>query len=220
MSQIKILIADPNEVYLDGIALEFLKREPDRVDLHGITENDYWEEFCGASEEYDIALINERMAGEEIPAERFRYIFILTETMDGTDLSVFSKKDIKTILKWVSASEIYDQVVNGCPFYEILAEREREEADRLRREEEQRAREKAERIRAAAVKSPGPLPVFLEVFMPDGAQVEVDLGPAARVGVTVSFLSELSKVVPQSDTAFAPNDKVYLDPPERKPWES
>ena len=67
MSQIKILIADPNEVYLDGIALEFLKREPDRVDLHGITENDYWEEFCGASEEYDIALINERMAGEEIP---------------------------------------------------------------------------------------------------------------------------------------------------------
>ena len=147
MSQIKILIADPNEVYLDGIALEFLKREPDRVDLHGITENDYWEEFCGASEEYDIALINERMAGEEIPADRFRYIFILTETMDGTDLSVFSKKDIKTILKWVSASEIYDQVVNGCPFYEILAEREREEADRLRREEEQRAREKAERIR-------------------------------------------------------------------------
>ncbi len=147
MSQIKILIADPNEVYLDGIALEFLKREPDRVDLHGITENDYWEEFCGASEEYDIALINERMAGEEIPAERFRYIFILTETMDGTDLSVFSKKDIKTILKWVSASEIYDQVVNGCPFYEILAEREREEADRLRREEEQRAREKAERAR-------------------------------------------------------------------------
>ena len=147
MSQIKILIADPNEVYLDGIALEFLKREPDRVDLHGITENDYWEEFCGASEEYDIALINERMAGEEIPADRFRHIFILTETMDGTDLSVFSKKDIKTILKWVSASEIYDQVVNGCPFYEILAEREREEADRLRREEEQRAREKAERIR-------------------------------------------------------------------------
>ena len=147
MSQIKILIADPNEVYLDGIALEFLKREPDRVDLHGITENDYWEEFCGASEEYDIALINERMAGEKIPADRFRHIFILTETMDGTDLSVFSKKDIKTILKWVSASEIYDQVVNGCPFYEILAEREREEADRLRREEEQRAREKAERIR-------------------------------------------------------------------------
>ena len=150
MSQIKILIADPNEVYLDGIALEFLKREPDRVDLHGITENDYWEEFCGASEEYDIALINERMAGEEIPADRFRYIFILTETMDGTDLSVFSKKDIKTILKWVSASEIYDQVVNGCPFYEILAEREREEAERIRREAEERARAEKERLRREA----------------------------------------------------------------------
>jgi hypothetical protein len=35
----------------------------------------------------------------------------------------------------------------------------------------------------------------------------------------VSFLSELAKIVPQSDTAYCPNDKIYLDPPERKPWE-
>jgi hypothetical protein len=25
--------------------------------------------------------------------------------------------------------------------------------------------------------------------------------------------------VPQADTSFRPSDKVYLDPPERKPWE-
>ena len=79
--------------------------------------------------------------------------------------------------------------------------------------------EKMIRIREAVMKNRGTLPVYLEIFMPGGEQVEVDLGPAARVAVTVSFLSELSKIVPQSDTAFTPNESVYLDPPERKPWE-
>ena len=144
MSQIKILIADPNEFYLDGIALEFLKKERDRVDLHGITESAFWEEFCAAPEDCDIALINERMAGKEVFGYGFRYIFILRETIDGSGLSIPSKENIKVIHKWVSASEIYDQVVKGCPFREILEEREREETERLRREAEERARAEAE----------------------------------------------------------------------------
>ena len=86
MSQIKILIADPYEFYLEGIVLEFLRREKDHVDLHGITDVDFWEEFCKSSEEYDIALINEKMAGGEISESRFRHIFILTESMDGGGL--------------------------------------------------------------------------------------------------------------------------------------
>ena len=152
MSQIKILIADPYEFYLEGIVLEFLRREKDHVDLHGITDVDFWEEFCKSSEEYDIALINEKMAGGEISESRFRYIFILTESMDGGTSPLSSKKDIKRILKWTSASEIYDQVVNGCPFYEILEEHRleeeqaRQEAERLRLEAEEQARQEAERL--------------------------------------------------------------------------
>ena len=153
MSQIKILIADPYEFYLEGIVLEFLRREKDHVDLHGITDVDFWEEFCKSSEEYDIALINEKMAGGEISESRFRHIFILTESMDGGTSPLSSKKDIKRILKWTSASEIYDQVVNGCPFYEILEEHRleeeqaRQEAERLRLEAEEQARQEAERPR-------------------------------------------------------------------------
>ena len=156
MSQIKILIADPYEFYLEGIVLEFLRREKDHVDLHGITDVDFWEEFCKSSEEYDIALINEKMAGGEISESRFRYIFILTESMDGGTSPLSSKKDIKRILKWTSASEIYDQVVNGCPFYEILEEHRleeeqaRQEAERLRLEAEEQARQEAERPRLEA----------------------------------------------------------------------
>ena len=156
MSQIKILIADPYEFYLEGIVLEFLRREKDHVDLHGITDVDFWEEFCKSSEEYDIALINEKMAGGEISESRFRHIFILTESMDGGTSPLSSKKDIKRILKWTSASEIYAQVVNGCPFYEILEEHRleeeqaRQEAERLRLEAEEQARQEAERPRLEA----------------------------------------------------------------------
>ena len=156
MSQIKILIADPYEFYLEGIVLEFLRREKDHVDLHGITDVDFWEEFCKSSEEYDIALINEKMAGGEISESRFRYIFILTESMDGGTSPLSSKKDIKRILKWTSASEIYAQVVNGCPFYEILEEHRleeeqaRQEAEKLRLEAEEQARQEAERPRLEA----------------------------------------------------------------------
>ena len=156
MSQIKILIADPYEFYLEGIVLEFLRREKDHVDLHGITDVDFWEEFCKSSEEYDIALINEKMAGGEISESRFRHIFILTESMDGGTSPLSSKKDIKRILKWTSASEIYDQVVNGCPFYEILEEHRleeeqaRQEEERLRLEAEEQARQEAERPRLEA----------------------------------------------------------------------
>ncbi|MBR1920781.1 MAG: DNA polymerase III subunit alpha [Kiritimatiellae bacterium] len=78
---------------------------------------------------------------------------------------------------------------------------------------------KATDIRATAEKSPGALPVYLVVARDDGTQVEIDLGPAARVAVTIEFLSQLAKIVPQADTSFAPSDKVYLDPPEPKPWE-
>ena len=81
------------------------------------------------------------------------------------------------------------------------------------------AASKAARIRELALRHPGPLRVFIEVYYPDGTQVELDLGHDARVAVTISFLSELAKVVPQSDTAFCPDDRVYLDPPEPKPWE-
>ena len=79
---------------------------------------------------------------------------------------------------------------------------------------------KAERIRDAIQRSPGRLPVVLEMTCPGGKVVDIDLGSGLGVAVTVSFLSELGKIVPQSDVSFCPSDKVYLAPREPKPWES
>ena len=78
---------------------------------------------------------------------------------------------------------------------------------------------KASLIREAILRSPGRLPVILEMLCPGGKVVDVSLGSALGVAVTVGFLSELGKIVPQSDVSFRPSDKVYLAPREPKPWE-
>ena len=43
--------------------------------------------------------------------------------------------------------------------------------------------------------------------------------PDGSVGGPLSFLSELGKIVPQSDISFHPENKIYLAPREPKPWE-
>ena len=71
----------------------------------------------------------------------------------------------------------------------------------------------------AAARHPGKLKALARIVCPDGRLVEVDLGPACHVAVNVTFLSEIAKMVPQTDISFAPEDKVTLAPPEPKPWE-
>ena len=94
------------------------------------------------------------------------------------------------------------------------------EAMRIRlRYDDAEVESKAGRIREAILRSQGRLPVVLEMLCPGGKIVDVALGPALGVAVTVGFLSELGKIVPQSDVSFRPSDKVYLAPREPKPWE-
>ena len=80
--------------------------------------------------------------------------------------------------------------------------------------------QKVESVRTIAAKNQGKLPVFLDLAYPGGSVAEIDLGPMFRISASIAFLSELAKVVPQTDTAFPCEDKIYLAPPERKPWES
>ena len=69
------------------------------------------------------------------------------------------------------------------------------------------------------MKNPGKLPVIIELHYPTGRVLDVDLGEGFRVAGSLSFLSELSKIVPQADTTFRPEPKIYLAAREPKPWE-
>ena len=127
-------------------------------------------------------------------------------------------KDDREAKKHPEVGDLNFTVREARPLSEALSELSTGLRIRLKYDDPELA-DKAVRIREAVMKSPGRLPVLLVVVHPDGTQVEVDLGPFAHVAVSVGFLSELAKIVPQADTSFRPNDKVYLDPPERKPWE-
>ena len=74
---------------------------------------------------------------------------------------------------------------------------------------------KVKALGAAVAKNPGKLPVAIALAYPNGETVEVDLGPTAHISPTVDFLSELAKIVPQTDTAYAVEDLMTLAaPPE------
>ena len=128
------------------------------------------------------------------------------------------EKDDKIDKKNPTVGDLNFTVREARPLTEALLELSKGLTVRLRYDDPDFA-DKAKRIREAATKNPGALPVLLDVFYTDGTQVVIDLGPDARAAISVSFLSELAKIVPQSDTAYCHNDKVYFDPPERKPWE-
>ena len=78
------------------------------------------------------------------------------------------------------------------------------------RYEDPEIKKKVDAIRSAILRSPGKLPVLIELHYPSGKILDVDLGSTYRLGVTLSFLSELDKIVPQSDTSFRPDDRIYL----------
>ncbi|MBR0197760.1 MAG: DNA polymerase III subunit alpha [Kiritimatiellae bacterium] len=79
--------------------------------------------------------------------------------------------------------------------------------------------DKVERIKALASRFPGNLPLHIDIAFDDGSLASVDLGPTCKVAINLGFLSELAKILPQSDTTFTPNDKIYLAPPPPRPWE-
>ena len=78
---------------------------------------------------------------------------------------------------------------------------------------------KVGRLREIAARSPGAFPVFVELLYSNGTVVEVDLGETCRVSLTMGFLSELAKLVPQSDTSYRPDGRIYLEPPRPRQWE-
>jgi DNA polymerase III subunit alpha len=65
-------------------------------------------------------------------------------------------------------------------------------------------------------KNPGELPVHLNLVWPDATTVLIDLEHGLRVNITLTFLSELAKIVPQADTSYPCNQTIYFEQPERK----
>ena len=70
--------------------------------------------------------------------------------------------------------------------------------------------EKVSQIRTIANKCPGKLPVKLDIAYGNGTVVTVDLGASGRIACTIDSLSELVKVVPQSEMSFSVDGTMSL----------
>ena len=82
---------------------------------------------------------------------------------------------------------------------------------------DEHAEERLAKVKEVALRNPGRLPLVLRFEYPDGEVLGIDSG--LRVDVSMAFLSELAKTVPSSDVLYPCDPKVYLAPPEPKPWE-
>ncbi len=77
-------------------------------------------------------------------------------------------------------------------------------------------RAKVDSIRDSIRRSPGSLPVIIELHYPNGKVLDVDLGAEFRVSPAIAFLAELGKVVPMGDVSFRPDDRIYTAAPARE----
>ena len=80
-------------------------------------------------------------------------------------------------------------------------------------------KEKIRQIVDVAAKYPGHLPLAFTLVYGNGVEVDLALKTAPKVAVTLAFLSELAKLVPQSETHYNPSGETRLAPPEPRPWE-
>ena len=74
-------------------------------------------------------------------------------------------------------------------------------------------------VSALAMKYPGELPVVFTLACKDGTEIDLSLKAAPKVALTLAFLSELAKIVPQNETDYSPSREMRLAPPEPRPWE-
>ncbi len=80
-------------------------------------------------------------------------------------------------------------------------------------------KERIQGILDLAARHPGSLPLAFTLVYGNGVEVDLSLKSAPTVAVSLAFLSELAKIVPQSETYYDPSGEMRLTPPEPRPWE-
>lgn len=103
----KIILADVDEQYLHPLEIKFAQELGDSVDLEVITDASFFQEFIARPQNADVLVISEELYCREIQRQNFKYIFILTEYMDSSDIHVLEGKKL---YKYSSIPEIYNQV--------------------------------------------------------------------------------------------------------------
>ena len=109
MAQIKIILADLDEVYLSHLEKKFIDEFGYTAELHVITDFIYLQKFFSDPQSIDILVINQNLYDQGFSRHNISHLFLLAEEAGGP-------KDEKipgdVIYKYESAGEIVNSVVN------------------------------------------------------------------------------------------------------------
>lgn len=111
MANIKILIADADEKYILALERRFIDGYEDQCELSVITEQHYLDKLFSLPQSFDIMIVSEDMYSPEFVRHEITNIFILTERHE--EASATSELNISKIYKYISAKEIYNEIVSN-----------------------------------------------------------------------------------------------------------
>jgi cellulose biosynthesis protein BcsQ len=108
MDNIVVVLIDKDEKYLIPFEYEFINKFGEKVEIHTITDEDYYEMFFNSLKKIDILIINEEFYNEDIIKHSITSIIVLTENTE-----IKSMKDVISIYKYTSIKEIFTQIINN-----------------------------------------------------------------------------------------------------------
>lgn len=111
MANIKILIADADEKYILALERRFIDGYEEQCELSVITEQHYLDKLFSLPQSFDIMIVSEDMYSPEFVRHEITNIFILTERHE--EASATSELNISKIYKYISAKEIYNEIVSN-----------------------------------------------------------------------------------------------------------
>lgn len=111
MSQLRIVFADTDEMYLTPLVAKFLEELSDASDIVVITETGYLKDYFSEPRALDMLIIHESLYSREFEKHNISYVIILTEE-ESTDTKDLSEN---RIYKYTSVREIYNDIMNSAP---------------------------------------------------------------------------------------------------------
>lgn len=111
MGKIKILLADTDEVYVQAIETRIIEEFARFVEIHIITDINYFNEFFSNAQNFDIVIINENLYNEKLYKHSFKEIYILMENIDEEGKE--ENLNIRKLYKYIGVKEIIGRIMRG-----------------------------------------------------------------------------------------------------------
>ena len=104
---VKILLCGEDEKYILALEKNLIMKMNNNVEIHVITENQYFIEYFATPKDFDVVIIDEKQFDSNMRKHNFNIIFILTNDEDSN----FDETNVVAVYKYLGAEKIVEQVM-------------------------------------------------------------------------------------------------------------